>query len=272
MPDNFIANIFYGVYKKFKNIKRPYKKYKLSWLDMRYIKNMPEHKINTVKFLGKNLTVNGRISFMHALRELFQDEIYKIDLPSQPFIIDCGANIGLSVIYFKYHYPNAQVLAFEPDDLNFSLLEKNIGSYGYTNVILRKEAVWTENTYLSFSNEGTMSSRIDEKSPAKVKAIRIKELLHNKIDLLKIDIEGAEYRVIKDIQDQLHYVQNMFLEYHGNFKQNNELIEIFKIVHEAGFTFYIKEATSVYDHPFIYADARGKGEYDIQLNIFCCRP
>jgi hypothetical protein len=47
-------------------------------------------------------------------------------------------------------------------------------------------------------------------------------------------------------------VENLFLEYHGNFNQNDELVEIFEIISKSGFQFYIKEAVSVFDHPFLH--------------------
>ena len=117
-----------------------------------------------------------------------------------------------------------------------------------------------------------MSSRIDssQESGNTVEAVRLKEYLNQKVDFLKIDIEGAEYDVLKDIQPNLHFVQSLFLEYHGMFSQNKELVEILDIITKEGFHFYIKEATSVYDHPFLRS-TETKKDYDVQLNIFCIR-
>ena len=66
-----------------------------------------------------------------------------------------------------------------------------------------------------------------------------------------MDIEGAEYAVMKDVEEVLFNVQNLFLEYHGTFGQNNELVDIFNILSRTGFQFYIKEATPVYKSPFL---------------------
>ena len=103
-----------------------------------------------------------------------------------------------------------------------------------------------------------------------VKAIRLKDFLNRQVDFLKIDIEGAENIVLTDIEDNLHYVKNMFLEYHGSFDQNKELLKMINIVSNAGFNFYIKEATSCYDSPF-YRKIPSNAAFDIQLNIFCFR-
>jgi FkbM family methyltransferase len=271
MSENIVSNLVKGVYKKIKNSKPPYRKAGFTWLQMRRLNNMPEGKVNQVRLLGKTISVYGRIGFLDAVKEIFFQEIYKINLTQEPFIIDCGANIGLSVIYFKHHYPKARIIAFEPDARNYNLLKQNVSAFGLSEVELRNEAIWIENTELSFSNEGTMSSKIIEKGDYKIRGIRLKDLLINPVDLLKIDIEGAEYEVVKDIQSQLHLVKNLFIEYHGKFYQNKQLLEILDIVTTAGFSFYIKEATSVYDHPFMYKELQEQRDYDLQLNIFCFR-
>lgn len=102
-----------------------------------------------------------------------------------------------------------------------------------------------------------------------MQATRLKDLLNQPVNFLKLYIEGAEYAVAKDIKDALHHVSNLFIEYHGSFSQGNELIEILQIVSDAGFHYYIKEATSVYDHPF--KAMKTNNQFDVQLNIFCSR-
>ena len=94
--------------------------------------------------------------------------------------------------------------------------------------------------------------------------------LQKQVDFLKIDIEGAEYEVLKDIEPQLQNVQNLFIEYHGTYEQNKELVEMLTILETNGFSFYIKEATSIYDHPFS-KQKRPVHNFDVQLNIFCIR-
>ncbi|MEJ7830307.1 MAG: FkbM family methyltransferase [Segetibacter sp.] len=248
-----------------------YSKAGLKWLDIRIIKNLPSNKINTISFQGSKLTIFGRHEFLHALDEIFIDEIYKLNLEAKTTILDCGANIGLSIIYLKKQTPTARIIAFEPDEKNFTLLEKNMHSFGLTNVEIKKEAVWIDNTMLNFSNNGSMSSKIDPTvKGASVKASRLKDFLHQKVGFLKLDIEGAEYLVLKDIEDELVNVENMFLEYHGKFEQNNELCEILDIVRRQGFKFYIKEASVIHQHPFIH-QKHSAVSYDIQLNIFCFR-
>lgn len=251
----------------------PYRTVNIGPVKKVYYKHLNPGKIRSHKLFGKDLYFISPTELMHGFQEIFIEEVYKQKLSSRPFIIDCGANIGLSVIYLKQLFPDAEIIAFEPDEENFGLLQKNIESFNYQNVLALKEAVWTENTTLQFASEGSMSSRIGSGSSGntvQVKAIRLKDYLNRAVDFLKIDIEGAEFEVIKDVADELHFVNNLFLEYHGSFTQNSELNLILLLLTEKGFSYYMKEATSVYDNPFVRVK-KGAVQYDVQLNIFCFR-
>jgi FkbM family methyltransferase len=250
-----------------------YSRLGISRLKMYYL--LFSKKASTLRI--KNLTIhfsNGH-ELLHSLEEIFLNEIYKISFSGQePFIIDCGANIGLSVLYFKTHFPQSRVVAFEPDTLNFSKLEKNCHENNLTNVTLFKQAIWTEDTVLDFSNDGSLSSKINtetntSRTSTKVESRRLRSLLAEPVSFLKLDIEGAEYEVLKDCAHHLELVQNMFIEYHGSFSKMNELTETIQIISNNNFKFYIKEAADIYPTPFYRS--RSDVAYDLQLNIFCFR-
>ena len=260
-----------------KKVKGPFttspKEVNISWAARKYYKHLPVGKIRAYKLFNKRFYFCSGIELLHGLKEIFIDQIYKQELQERPYIIDCGANVGMSIIYMKQHFPQAEIIAFEPDDTNFELLTKNIQSFGYSGVSLYKQAVWNENTTLLFSNDSTMSSKIENNATAnakKVPAVRLKDFIVKDIDFLKIDIEGAENTVLTDIAANLHFVKNMFFEYHGTFDQNSELVKMINIIKESGFNFYIKEASSVYSTPFLRSK-NTRTPYDLQLNIFCFR-
>ena len=271
---SFLKNITNGVQKKIKFLlANPYKEVNVNWITLKYYKHLPAGKIRVHKLFNNNLFFYSAPELLHGFKEIFIDKIYKQPLVENPYIIDCGANIGMSVIYMKQQFPQAEIIAFEPDETNFSLLNKNINSFGYSNVLLYKEAIWNENTTLQFSNESSMGSKIEMDTTSNtiaVKAVRLKDFLNRQVDFLKIDIEGAENVVLTDIADNLHFVKNMFLEYHGTFDQNKELVKMINIISDAGFNFYIKEAASIYETPF-YRTRNPYTSYDVQLNIFCFR-
>jgi len=272
---SLLSNIVKGVNGRIsKTFKNPYGDLNINFLKLKYLKHLPPGQIREHKLKDGVVSYRNAQELLHGFDEIFIQELYKIELEPNCYIIDCGANIGLSVIYLKQLLPTATILAFEPDDQNFSLLSRNVSSFKFDNVELKNEAVWIENTTIGFTNEGSMSSKVDQNGTAvkKIKASRLKDFLNKKVDFLKIDIEGAEYTVIKDVQESLLNVENLFLEYHGTFEQNNELVDIFNILSNSRFQFYIKEATPVYKSPFFDAFQQSeKKDWDIQLNIFCFR-
>lgn len=273
---SFIVNLSRGIKNRLKGITNSSAaKADLNWFKIKYLKHATADVVRTYTYKGKKLFYRKPSELLHGLQEIFVDEIYKLQLGSNPFIIDCGSNIGMSLIYLKEKHPDAEIIAFEPDEENFNLLEKNITSFNLHGIQLFKQAVWVEDTVLTFRSEGTMGSKIDESNVStlqKVKAVRLKNFLKKQVDFLKIDIEGAEYKVLCDVAEDLHLVKNMFLEYHGKFGQNPELIKIFQIIQSAGFIFYIKEAANIYTHPFYQMRSIELHDYDVQLNIFCVRP
>lgn len=234
-----------------------------------YYKN--EYKPTTLNFLGKPISFNSPFWFLHSLQEIFLDEVYKFE-PSSDFlkIIDCGANIGLSAIYLKKIFPNSEIIAFEPDEDVFNQLRQNVENQDLLNVHLKNEAVWIENTVLNFSSEGSVGGKISTNQSSSqnlVKASRLKDYLkENNIFFLKMDIEGAEFEVLKDCREYLHNVENIFIEFHCKINEENTLASILKWIKEAGFKFYIKEAWNNMEHPFT---RKHLDFFHIQLNIFC---
>jgi FkbM family methyltransferase len=267
-----LKNVTKGIYKKTEKLfDNPFKKVGFSWWKMRVIKNLPNEKLQSVNLFGIPLYFRHRDEVLHSIEEILIDEIYKQNLPDKPYIIDCGANIGLSVIYLKRSFPGSTIIAFEPDEINFDLLEKNIKPYNFDNVFLKKEAVWKENSVISFAGNKNQMSHIEEagsEDAMSVKAVRLKNYLNKKVDFLKIDIEGAEYEVMKDIAPALGMVNHLFVEYHGTFQQNEELNEILNLITGAGFRYYIRHAIDKHPTPFIPSYTQ---DYDVQLNIFCFR-
>jgi len=272
-PTTFYSNLFNGINQRTKKLfTARYSKINVNWFFLKYLKHLPPGKVHVHKLLNHPTFFYGGPEYLHGLLEIFIDDIYNQTLPQNAYVLDCGGHIGLSVIYIKSICPSAQITVFEPDSQNYSLLKKNILSHQLDGIDARQEAVWTENTKLNFIQEGNMGSKIGSDSTnntTTVAAVRLKDFINRKVDFLKLDIEGAEYKVLKDISDNLSMVANMFIEYHGNFHQNSELVEIFEIVSNAGFKFYIKEAAVNYEQPFL--PTKRELDYDIQLNIFCFR-
>lgn len=245
--------------------------------DQEYInlKNLDRFKPGQTQLWGKAFRFSDGHGFLHSLEEVFQGQVYKFSSPKKdPYIIDAGANIGLSVAYFKQLFPYAKIVAFEPDRKIFELLQQNISGLGYQQVELRNAAAWTADTELIFFSEGSLAGStevnfIDTANTYTVKAERLKNwLTQQKVDFLKIDIEGAENTVLFDLENELCQVENLFLEYHSIVGKEQMLGEMLQLIKKAGFRFHIKSASDILRFPYTNRIKKG---FDMQLNIFCFR-
>lgn len=217
---------------------------------------------------GKHISITNFFWYIHGLNEIFLDRTYQFNTDKKnPLILDCGANIGLSVIFFKRLYPKARIIAFEADKDIVLTLESNLHNFGFDDVEILPKAVWTANTVLSFKSDGAVGGQIstDTDGVVKIDAIRLKDYLSDEVDFLKIDIEGVEYEILMDCAEKLCNVKNIFIEYHSFLKNEQKLDEILLILKKAGFKYYIKEAWNNMPNPYI--DKR-ISHYDLQLNIF----
>jgi FkbM family methyltransferase len=263
-----------------KNKIKVYRKLGISSQDIRKFKRFSiQHKqFDTFQstLLEKPITTfNNYYWYYHSIDELFVDEVYKCILSDDtPYILDCGANIGLSIIYFKQQWPNAKIVAFEPDTKNFFYLTRNMVSFQLSNVTAINKGVWKEETNLRFFSDGHLGGTVmhsdfsNSEGFPDTQFVRLRDYLDVKVDFLKIDIEGAEYEVIKDIRDKLVNVEYLFVEFHGAANQKQTLHEILLWISEAGFRYYIKSACENQKHPFI---EKRKTGWDLQLNICCYR-
>lgn len=200
-------------------------------------------------------------------REIFERQIYYFEAhTSTPYIIDGGANIGLGVVYFKKLYPQSEIVAFEPDPHIFRVLERNVS--GFSGITLQRQALWTEETLLPFKAEGSWGGRLSDSSgPDKiiVSATKLSNYLCRPVDLLKLDIEGAETEVLSDCEPYLGNIARIFVEYHSFAAQPQTIHIVTKILANAGFRMQIHPQATLH-RPFAKTNTRR--EMDLQLNIF----
>ncbi|MBP9863848.1 FkbM family methyltransferase [Patescibacteria group bacterium] len=238
------------------------------------LKRLPRFTTGETVLFSKKITIADGPSFVSMYKELFEHEIYKFSSNTDhPVIIDCGANIGLSVIYFKRLFPEAKITCFEPDPRIFKILQSNIAAFGLREIHAEQKAVFNKEIDLQFYAQGGDGGRLANSSENNktiiVSAVRLREYLHEKIDFLKIDIEGAEAEVIEDCADLLANVDNLFVEFHSFDGQEQHLDTILRAIHNAGMRYYIHPIGIQSAHPF-YEKKTYEGS-DMQLNIFACR-
>ena len=133
-------------------------------------------------------------------------------------ILDCGSNVGISALYFKSIFPQARITCFEADPAIAEILKRNLKSNGAADVVVHQKAVWTHSNGVSFGAEGADGGSVqDGGNTVFVPSVRFKEILQqfDRVDLLKVDIEGAEVEVLSDCSEELHRVKYLYVEYHS---------------------------------------------------------
>lgn len=235
------------------------------------LSRLPRYVPTNTPFRGRTLAIVDACTYRLGLKEIFGKGIYEFRTPKpDPYILDCGANIGLSVLYFKMLYPAARVVAFEPDPHIFRALQSNVAAFGLAAVDLRQAAVWVNNGMIDFKTEGGFSGRIQPGAAGtlEVPAVRLRDYLGVPVDFLKLDIEGAEFDVVRDCADRLANVERMFIEYHAECAKPQRFDELLAIVRKAGFRYQIHEA---YVAPKPFLERPPMMGMDLQLNVFCFR-
>jgi len=150
--------------------------------------------------------------------DAFIEDQYSIDGLDPRVIIDLGSNVGATVVKFHAQYPDAQIIAVEPDPSNFESLQLNTESFR-DKVTLYQHAIHAEHDkviqfFIGTSKHWSSSiySRSNTGSAVEVRTITLAEIVRghdlSQVDILKFDVEGAEYLLFKDcpVLEKLRYV------------------------------------------------------------------
>ena len=184
---------------------------------------------NIINVYGRPFAYRPTQSDISVIIQNFQNQEYNFQIANfQPkLIIDLGGNIGTSAIFFANKYPDAQIYAVEPQKDNFRLLQYN--TLLYDKIHLIQSAAWDKETFIKVLEEGhnptdfmTIETTADD--PAAMKTVTVGKILaesgFDEIDLLKIDIEGAEKEVFSapDVDEWLTKVKVLTVELHDRYK------------------------------------------------------
>lgn len=212
---------------------------------------------------------------MPVYKAVFEKEIYAFETEKEkPRIIDGGANVGLATLYWKREYPKAQITAFEPGPEVFGALKYNMRSHGYDEVETIQKGLWKEEGTIKFEMDNASSGHFsrfpvtDSVDSTEVSVTPLTPYLDQHIDMLKLDIEGAEVEVLLAAKDRLDRVENLFVEYHSYPGEEQRLDEVLTVLRRAGFRFHIKPEVFS-KQPFVEIEThKGMGN---NINIFAYR-
>jgi FkbM family methyltransferase len=179
----------------------------------------------SLRMINRRVIIRPGTSDLRCLSKVFVDHEYAIPFEINPrLIVDAGANIGLVTVYFSGKFPAAKIIAIEPEQSNYDLLVRNCS--GMANVTLRRAAVWNSDTPLQIENPNAekWAFRVTPatRNGSGITALTIPQILaqsnHDTIDILKLDIEGAERDLFRSgCEEWLPRVKIIIIEFHDRF-------------------------------------------------------
>lgn len=189
---------------------------------------------------GQTTDVNDIVAVCSGLE--YPQNFLGFENISKPVVVDLGGHIGSFILYIKTLRPQARIYSFEPLPLNLHLLYKNLTVNSIQDVKVVERAVYSRagRFYLDLStgafDAGQVKVEINGDRPnlIPIEAVTLKDAFggtgEEKIDLLKMDIEGSEYGVVENsLNEFARYVRQVIMEYHpaGDLKRRDFLIEKF---------------------------------------------
>ncbi len=165
-----------------------------------------------------------RTSDVSVCEEILIRGQYAIELPFSPrIIVDAGANIGMASIYYTNKYPDARIIAIEPEASNFAMLVRNVKPY--PEIFPLNAALWKNDGEIAVRSSHPISDKVGfvvhEGEGATVRALTVRTLMHEEqihsIDILKMDIEGAEREVFESAE-WIDAVRCLIIELHDRFR------------------------------------------------------
>jgi FkbM family methyltransferase len=206
---------------------------------------------------GLRFTYGNRAEFKRIYADVFRNDEYAFSPATDaPRILDCGAHIGLSVLYLKRRFPKASIVAFEPNPDAFALLARNAERNALTDIELVNAALAPADGAIPFEiHRRGVRGRTWGGSGAPnpwigwgnylqvtVPSVRLSTWLDRPVDLLKMDIEGMEVVVLAEAEPRLGTVRQIILEFHGtSVNPDNDLDRLLGILDRAGFAVRIKQ-------------------------------
>jgi len=217
-----------------------------------FLANLLKRKMVCENVFGYKIHFFEYETFAILFEELYLPDAYHFSASSkEPLILDCGSNIGLTILYFKKIYPQCKIIGFEADVRTFKLLEKNIKVNNLENVTLINRALYdTKGTvpfYVSVAEPGLVQSirpeSLAHSEETRVETELLSEHINERVDMLKMDIEGAEQQVMNNLvkERKLPFIQEMILEYHHHMTPvEDRLGKFLEILEDANFGYQLR--------------------------------
>lgn len=201
---------------------------KLKWRINRY----PSQRVTELELAGRKLRLFNDADTQFVLKEIWVSGAYEPVAPLHPVsVLDLGANQGLSGCWFLNRFPDLKELVmYEPEPSCFALLQYNL-----PEAVLHREAIGKEDGMMRLSKgNGVVNTRVSaEGLGEEVKVVAMRSLLQRRWDIVKMDIEGAEWEVFEDLLNDKRLLRTCgywMVEFHEGSRSgisSSQIIEVF---------------------------------------------
>jgi FkbM family methyltransferase len=226
--------------------------------------SVPRRTPGSVRLLEYDIEYADLLSFCPQFHEIFvQRGLTFRATGASPRILDCGANVGAASLFYKREYPGARITAYEADPSLCAMTTRNLERNGAGDVEVVHAALWTSNGQVTFRAEGSDSGMIDglagvvDAKGVTVPSLRMRDILErDRIDLLKLDIEGAECAVLEDCEPVLDHVNAIVMDLHEFDPRDRQSPRVFECLTRAGFVYSVDDLLQQHwRQPLAAADA-----------------
>jgi FkbM family methyltransferase len=228
---------------------------------------------NPIRLMGYKISFFEEPQLRYLFDEIFIQASYNFSTDTdQPVIIDCGSNIGMSILFFKKLFPKAQITGFEPDPATYRKLQINIEQNNLRDVIVQNCALNNNDGEIEFyhnpDEKGSLVMSVEKERCSGEKIVvparQLSTFITGPVDLLKMDIEGAENTVLPELaaSGKLALVKKIHLEYHHHITRGlDKLSSILKLLEDQRFGYQIQSRPACWATQDTFQD----------ISIYCYR-
>lgn len=186
------------------------------------------------KILYQNMVVQFRNCDSTALKEVFVDQEYKFLSPilseqKKPVLVDVGAHIGTFSLWCFQQNPMIQIYSIEANPESYKILTKNLEkNIPFDSFSTINKAAWDSDSFLKIKTDGdSMGNKVSKEGTVEVQGIDFKDLVdpiltkYKKIDIMKIDIEGAEESFLQKSDNYFSRIERIVIELHPDYCDTN---------------------------------------------------
>lgn len=225
------------------------------------------------KILDFEVRAHRFSTLCYLFREIFVEHQYGFVAGPRPVIVDAGSNIGMSILFFKALHPDAVITGFEPGAA-FEKLAENVARNRLRDVVVYPFALGDNDGDVAFFEDpdrldsltmSTVASRMN-KAQRQVRQVRLSPYINQRVDLLKMDIEGAEQSVLDELVQSgaIGRVQQMIIEYHHHIDlSSDEFSRFLRTLETSGFGYHLTATT-----PSEVRGARAPAFQDVLIHAY----